>query len=566
MQKVIFVIKEGNERMKKIMLLLSLCWSVIIFSTVSYGSVGKTNFSVEEIELYNVAEHKISGYFRVKNNSQIFYPEQKYILYLIPSDCAEYGNGIRTAYVSTSAKEFSLSPLEDKIVAFEIDIPSIPDKLYNLGVIVTNNASEVTNIKYVEYLKLGKGNEYIISAEDEANYYKIKNFEAPLSGPYMNSGEVPDAYIKIKSTYKESITLIPECTIYKRGPYFEKGNPLAVERNDKIKLKSGEAKEIKINLPVMTEPESYYIKVRFLDESGNPVSGEYYFRYVVNGATAKISSINTLYNDVNNELKIFYNLIGSSDGQNLTNTEVVTGVYRNDTNELLEKYINKSDIVATEYMVSFRIKVPEDKPPLTVYITITQDDNLLAAKYLELPMEAISASIEKFKDIKNTEYELPVKMLNSYGIISGYPDGSFKPGNTLTRAELTSIALNMLDVELSNYEVKNSPFVDLPKEHWAYKSINYAYENGIINGYGNGLVKPDNKVKYSEAITILLNVAGYKEYVNEQEGIWPNNYVNVAKEIRIVGDKYKEDFDFSMPATRANVSSLALNSFIIRRS
>ena len=157
-------------------------------------------------------------------------------------------------------------------------------------------------------------------------------------------------------------------------------------------------------------------------------------------------------------------------------------------------------------------------------------------------------------------------MLNSYGVISGYPDGTFKPQKTLTRAELTSIALNMLDVDISNFEVKNNAFTDVSENHWAYKTINYAYENGIINGYGNGLFKPNNEVKYSEAITILLNVVGYKDYVNKRNTTWPNNYINVAKELRIADSTYTETFDFTNPATRGDVANLALNSFILRRS
>ncbi len=485
--------------------LIALCFFSALSSN-AYAAVGKTNFSVEKIECYNISKYKISGYFEVKNNSGVCYPELNYNMYLIPSEANELGYGINSAYVSGNTQKFSLSPFENKLVAFEIGIPQIPEKLYDLGVIISDNASELTDIKYLYYLKLGEGEEFIVSGDKVPNYYKIKNFEAALSGPYMESGKSPDAYIKVKSTYKKDIFVIPEYTVYKRGIYHGNCMPVKREIDEKITLKAGETKELKLKLPVMLEPESYYIKVRLLDENNKVVSGEYYFRYVVNGTTAKISSINTLYNEAKKELKICYNIIGSSDGKTITNAEVETGIFRNDTGNIIERYFDRSDVLATEYMFSFLIKVPDDNPKLTAYVRVKQGDKTLAYKSVILPAEATSIPTEKFSDVKNTKYELAIKMLNSYGVISGYPDGTFKPQKTLTRAELTSIALNMLDVDISNFEVKNNAFTDVSENHWAYKTINYAYENGIINGYGNGLFKPNNEVKYSEAITILLNV------------------------------------------------------------
>lgn len=554
--------------MKKFILcLLVLCFFSVLPSNVYADAIGKTNFTVGKIECYNISEYKISGYFEVKNNSGVYYPELNYTMYLVPSDEDVIGRRINSAYVSGSVQKFSLSPFENKLVAFEIRISQIPDKLYDLGVVISDNASELSDIEYLRYLKLGKEEQYIASAEEVANYYKIKDFEDSLSGPYMEPGKSPDAYLKVKSTYKKDISVIPEYTVYRRGVYYGDCKPIKREVGEKITLKAGETKELKLKLPVMLEPESYYIKVRLLDENDKTVSGEYYFRYVVNGTTAKISSINTLYDYSKKELKIFYNIIGSSDGKTITNAEVETGILREDTGNIIDRYFNRSDILGTEYMLSFTIRVPDDNPRLTAYVRIKQGDETLAYKNITLPIEATSVPTEKFNDIKDTKYELAVKMLNSYGVISGYPDGTFRPQKTLTRAELTSIALNMLDVDISNFEVKNNAFTDVAENHWAYKSINYAYENGIINGYGNGLFKPNNEVKYSEAITILLNVAGYRDYVNGKGTTWPNNYIDVAKEINIAdSNTYTDTFNFTNPATRGDVSKLALNSFILRRS
>lgn len=553
--------------MKKFILCLFFVMCVILFSNV-YAATGDVNLSLDKIECVAVFSNKIFGYIEVENNGGTYYPELGYITYLIPSDLEATSTNVRIACKIYDTKKFSLGSFEKRVVAFEIDIPEIPEKLYDLGIAISDNASEVTDIKFVYNLKLGKENvEYVEPAGKESNYYKIENFDFPLSGPYMEPGKSPDAYLKVKSTYKKDISVVPEYTVYRRSVYYGDCKPIKREIGEKITLKAGATKELKLKLPVMLEPESYYIKVRLLEDGTYKVaSDEYYFRYVVNGATAKISSINALYNVAKNEVKIFYNIIGSSDGKVLADTKVETWVSRDDTGENIEKYVNNISLPPMQGKLSFNVKIPDDNPNLKACIRITQSDKILAYKMIALPAEASSVWIEKFNDIKDTKYELAVKMLNSYGVISGYPDGTFRPQKTLTRAELTSIALNMLDVDISNFEVKNNAFTDVAENHWAYKSINYAYENGIINGYGNGLFKPNNEVKYSEAITILLNVAGYRDYVNGKGTTWPNNYINVAKETNVAdGDIYTETFNFSSSANRGDVSLLALNSFMIRR-
>ena len=553
--------------MKKFMLcFFMMC--VILFSN-AYASGGATNVVVKEVKCLSITEGVAYGYFEVCNDSAIYFPELKYVMYLIP-ESAKYDMAyVSSAYKSSNVGTFSLNPLEDKIVAYEFDVSNVPINSYYICMILTDNTSRIGGIYNEEMsVTLGEDIEYIAPIDElNANYYKIKEYEKPLSGPYMEVGESPDAYIKVKSNYKENISVMPEFTIYKREAYYNTGSPIAIRYGEKIDIKVGETKELKLKLPVISEPDSYYIKVRLVNEDYVSVSKEYYFRYVVNGASAKISLISTLYDSSNNVLKIFDTIIGASDGTSIIQDSIVeTGVYRADNNNRVEMYMDKDPLYPTMFTVSYAIKVPDDKPDLISYVRITSGDKVLAYKEVKLKKDEVYITGEKIKDIKDTNYELAVKMLNSYGVISGYPDGTFKPAKTLSRAELTSIALNMLKVDLSNYEVKSNAFTDVPESHWAYKSINYAYENGIINGYGNGLFKPNNEVKYSEAITILINVIGYGEDAKALELMWPNNYINTAKELYITDDTYTAAFDFTKPANRGDVANLALNSYVIRRS
>lgn len=95
-----------------------------------------------------------------------------------------------------------------------------------------------------------------------------------------------------------------------------------------------------------------------------------------------------------------------------------------------------------------------------------------------------------------------ISLMADEGAVSGYPDGSFKPDNPVNRAELVKmiIAYNIVNVDLTPY--KNC-FPDV-KEEWFAPYVCYAKEAGLVNGYPDGTFKPGNNVNRVEAIKILL--------------------------------------------------------------
>ncbi|MFM9412793.1 S-layer homology domain-containing protein [Peptococcus simiae] len=77
------------------------------------------------------------------------------------------------------------------------------------------------------------------------------------------------------------------------------------------------------------------------------------------------------------------------------------------------------------------------------------------------------------------------------GIVSGYPDGSFKPNQPITRAEFSAIAARFAGLT----DEKDLTFTDLDASHWGYKAIRLAASHGWISGY------PDNTFRPAQAIT-----------------------------------------------------------------
>ncbi|MGN9165499.1 S-layer homology domain-containing protein [Tissierellaceae bacterium HCP3S3_D8] len=90
-------------------------------------------------------------------------------------------------------------------------------------------------------------------------------------------------------------------------------------------------------------------------------------------------------------------------------------------------------------------------------------------------------------------------------IIEGYQDGSFRPGNNITRAELATIA-SRFD-KLSPFE--SNTFSDI-ENHWANQYINSATQKGWVNGYPDKTFKPDQYITRAEFVTLVNNVLNRK--------------------------------------------------------
>ena len=84
------------------------------------------------------------------------------------------------------------------------------------------------------------------------------------------------------------------------------------------------------------------------------------------------------------------------------------------------------------------------------------------------------------------------------GIVSGYPDGSFRPDQAITRAEFSSIASRFAQLTLE----KNLFFTDLPPSHWGYKAVRLAVSNGWIFGYPDNTFRPERAITRAEVTSI----------------------------------------------------------------
>ena len=118
---------------------------------------------------------------------------------------------------------------------------------------------------------------------------------------------------------------------------------------------------------------------------------------------------------------------------------------------------------------------------------------LLAAENKEQPLPA------KFSDVApDAWYYQAVMYLESLGIVNGYPEGTFRPDQSITRAEFVTMISRFGEFDPSGSAV----FPDVVG-HWAEQDIQNVANKGWINGYPDGSFKPNNNLTRAEAITVI---------------------------------------------------------------
>lgn len=119
----------------------------------------------------------------------------------------------------------------------------------------------------------------------------------------------------------------------------------------------------------------------------------------------------------------------------------------------------------------------------------------------------VSPLVAGFRDIKNHWAEKEIAELVKRKAISGYGDHTFRPDRTMTRAEAVTLLVNVFRVQ-GTTAVR---FKDVRPTHWAYDAIRRAVQAGIVTGFSDGSFRPDQKVSRAEMAAMLGRAMGLRE-------------------------------------------------------
>ena len=121
-----------------------------------------------------------------------------------------------------------------------------------------------------------------------------------------------------------------------------------------------------------------------------------------------------------------------------------------------------------------------------------------------------------------------INFIESQGIVEGYSDGTYKPNNTINRAEFTKILVESkyTDTEINNC-VWAEQFPDVSLSQWYAKYICVAKAAGIVDGYPDGTFQPANNIKFTEAAKIIVKTYGLE--TNLVLGVWYEPFVEALQ-------------------------------------
>lgn len=125
------------------------------------------------------------------------------------------------------------------------------------------------------------------------------------------------------------------------------------------------------------------------------------------------------------------------------------------------------------------------------------------------PMVTMSPALAQstFFDIQGSFAQDCIQNLAQRNIVSGYPDGSFRPSSPVTRAEFAAI-VNKAFPNAQNVQSARQ-FSDVPSSFWGYSAIREASQTGFLSGYPDGTFRPAQNIPRAQVLVSLNNGLGY---------------------------------------------------------
>lgn len=191
----------------------------------------------------------------------------------------------------------------------------------------------------------------------------------------------------------------------------------------------------------------------------------------------------------------------------------------------------------------------------------------VALSLLAAPITNANATVIYFTDLEASDPQYnQIQWLARSGILQGYPDGSFRSGACINRAEFLKVLYLTTQADL-NTEGTN-PFPDVEEDQWYYLYVMSAYNDGVVSGYEDGTFGPANCVTKPEVLKMTSEAYYADEEINEDpyaggfpikisQDDWFFNYYNFAfpRNLAVVDPEFTINQPIaSQGATRGDVA------------
>ncbi|MBP1990162.1 S-layer homology domain-containing protein [Paenibacillus eucommiae] len=198
------------------------------------------------------------------------------------------------------------------------------------------------------------------------------------------------------------------------------------------------------------------------------------------------------------------------------------------------------------------------------HISVEVDHFTKFAVFIEEAKETEEAA---FTDISGHWAEASIKQAVSQGMVSGYPDATFKPNQQVTRAEFIVMLMKGLKLDTETTTLPFTSFTDAAKiGKWAEQAVAQAVQAGIISGYEDNTFRPNGAITRVEmaamaarALNLTLDAAAVTEFADDQEiPTWGKGAVAAVQQKGIVQGQVNHKFNPNGQATRAEALTVIL--------
>ncbi len=195
---------------------------------------------------------------------------------------------------------------------------------------------------------------------------------------------------------------------------------------------------------------------------------------------------------------------------------------------------------------------------------------MLVVSPFVLPMKAAVPVVAatQLSDISGHWAEAVILKLVEKGYVNGYPDGTFLPNNPVTRAEFVKIVSGVLGITPASGGT--SSFPDVAASDWFFGYVVAAVEKGFVSGYPDGTFKPNNPITRQEAAKVIVAAKAFDvtsidvtkilenaKFTDSAEiGDWAKPYVAAAFDLGILKGYPDGSFGPAANITRAETAAI----------
>ncbi|MCU0523298.1 MAG: S-layer homology domain-containing protein [Elainella sp. Prado103] len=197
---------------------------------------------------------------------------------------------------------------------------------------------------------------------------------------------------------------------------------------------------------------------------------------------------------------------------------------------------------------------------------------LTAGAATPIVIQAPAYAQTQFSDVSSSYWAAGfIQELNQRNVIRGFPDGTFRPNDPVTRAQFAAMIRQAFSATAIR---QGNSFVDVPSNYWATTAIQDAYKTGFLSGYPGNVFRPEENIPRAQVLVSLSNGLGYAnsndsgrtlQVYNDAAAIpgWATNSIAAATEKKIVVNYPNvQTLNPNRAATRAEVAAFIYQALV----